>query len=691
VRYRFDRFELDLGAARLTRDGERIHLQPKVLDALEVLVASEGQIVAKETLLEKLWPGEIASEESLAQLIRKLRSALEDDAQAPRCLETVPKRGYRFIAVVSPVSAGEIPAEILPTPVAGAPSRQVEPTRPRSRRAAPRLIGLTALALGILGVAWIIKRPPPTLDSWSAQRLTASPERETAPALSPDGAFAAYSLNSVGEDQLDLYLLQIPGGSPQRLTRTPADEWRPSFSGDGKKLRFLRASSGPQAPDLIEMPVLGGVERRLAEGVVAAVWSPDESRLVLARRRAADAYELVEIVDERERLVERSHLPVDALAIAPDGRRWAFLRAGTIFVVDGEEPPQSLVGPISEARDLAWTANGEALLTDGRVGDRFGGLTRIRLADGALDLLHFNAIRLFHPSVSRQGTLLGVAEQKSRQLFRVDRHGTKPNALATPTTVEGFDVEHSGRYVAVTDWQPAPGRKTLALFDLETGAERALGDGLCPTFAPDARSIAFLGEREGRGGLFVSELESGATRRLADEASSVLFEEENLERCPAFAPDGRSLVWFGRESAERVGLRRLDLTTGRVEMLAAGTFGKPTFEATGHSLLVCAGGYQSRLERLEIASGRRSDLGLACPYRVPPVALADGGFALVEAIKSTPTLVEFSPAGQERRRFPLEVPRDAAFWGLFSLRPTDDGFVVLIERYEGDLYLVEPR
>ncbi len=124
-------------------DGSR-RLEPKVMDLLFVLATRPGQVLSREQLLAELWPGQIVGDDSLARTVSKLRQALDDDARAPRYVETIAKRGYRLVAPVSPLVT-----------VAAA---SAAPVRPR------RLPVSVALGIAVLVVAaalaWTMLRAP---------------------------------------------------------------------------------------------------------------------------------------------------------------------------------------------------------------------------------------------------------------------------------------------------------------------------------------------------------------------------------------------------------------------------------------------------------------------------------------------------------------------------------------------------
>lgn len=161
--FQFGLFEADLENARLTRKGVRIRLQEQSFRILSMLLDRAGQIVTREDLRRELWPAGtyVDFDGSLNAALKRLRAALDDDADNPRFIETVPKRGYRFIAPVtaenSPLMVGsEIPMSI-------AQSAAVEQP-PASRHSLPSystrrwLAGITAVAVVFAAVTFLVFR-----------------------------------------------------------------------------------------------------------------------------------------------------------------------------------------------------------------------------------------------------------------------------------------------------------------------------------------------------------------------------------------------------------------------------------------------------------------------------------------------------------------------------------------------------
>ena len=112
--YRFGPFELVPAEAQLLRDGRVIPLQPQPLKVLTLLVRDAGQLVERGRIVESIW-GEathVDYDRGLNYCIRRIRSALEDDASAPRFVETVPRHGYRFVAAVEIVPGSVLPEAV---------------------------------------------------------------------------------------------------------------------------------------------------------------------------------------------------------------------------------------------------------------------------------------------------------------------------------------------------------------------------------------------------------------------------------------------------------------------------------------------------------------------------------------------------------------------------------------------------
>ena len=102
MRLRFGPFAFDPHSRLLWRDGTEIALPPRVLGVLEVLLDRAGEVVARQELLDRVWKDAFVTDTSLAEAVSFLRQALGDDPQSPRFIQTVHRRGYRFLVTPEP-------------------------------------------------------------------------------------------------------------------------------------------------------------------------------------------------------------------------------------------------------------------------------------------------------------------------------------------------------------------------------------------------------------------------------------------------------------------------------------------------------------------------------------------------------------------------------------------------------------
>lgn len=168
-RWRLGEVVFDPADGTLWRDGRRVDLTPKVLAILNVLVEAAPRMVAKEHLLDTVWPEAVVAEAALTQRVRDLREALGDDARTPRFIETVARRGYRLIAPVERLVDAPAPAPEAPSapPPDHAKTESSAPISSWRRRWWSAAALAAAVAIGGL-LAWRSSRPdwtpatPPT-------------------------------------------------------------------------------------------------------------------------------------------------------------------------------------------------------------------------------------------------------------------------------------------------------------------------------------------------------------------------------------------------------------------------------------------------------------------------------------------------------------------------------------------------
>ena len=168
--FRFGQFEADASRGILIRGGSKVKLQDQPFRVLILLLERPSEIVTREELRHELWPEGtfVDFDGSLNVIVKKLRAALDDDPDNPRFVETVPRRGYRFIAPVATegTDAGPLPFRRGVVPDGSAPfgidTRTPTADIFRSRSSRPLLYGLSAVVLLLLaGLGWYVRRNAP--------------------------------------------------------------------------------------------------------------------------------------------------------------------------------------------------------------------------------------------------------------------------------------------------------------------------------------------------------------------------------------------------------------------------------------------------------------------------------------------------------------------------------------------------
>jgi DNA-binding winged helix-turn-helix (wHTH) protein/Tol biopolymer transport system component len=276
--FRFGPFELSEREAELRNNGVRIKLQEQSFLVLAELAANAGRVVTREELQQKLWPADtfVDFDVGLNNVIRKLRQTLGDDADNPHYIETIAKRGYRFLAQVflsSPTA-----------PVAEAAAAPVEAVAPKTRSWNWVLAASVVLSVLVGGaiIVWRGKATTPALAT--EQRITAnSPEAPvTAAVISPDGKYVAYS------DSTGVYIRHIDTGEtrPLQLPRD-FDAVPTSWFPDGTHLLLSTGGAlygiwalGPRGiGTLWRVSLMGGTPQKLIDNASGGTVSPDGSKI----------------------------------------------------------------------------------------------------------------------------------------------------------------------------------------------------------------------------------------------------------------------------------------------------------------------------------------------------------------------------------------------------------------------------
>lgn len=282
----FGVFQAHLDSRELYRDGIKLKLGGQPFQVLEYLLARPGEVVTRDELRTALWQADtfVDFDHGLNTAINKIREALGDSASNPTFVETVPRRGYRFIAPVDrPVPADRIEPPTPPPPV---PSPPIVPLRQWPWVAAG-VIGAGLIAFGLLAF-----RTPTTFPTdYKLTQVTRDSGLTWQPSLSRDGNFVVYASDRATGQDLDIWIQHVSGGQPVRLTSAPGHESYPSLSGDGRRVVFQSGLSVEERGVFL-VPSLGGSPKLVSLAGRYPRLSPDGTMVAFSTGGIAQTSEI---------------------------------------------------------------------------------------------------------------------------------------------------------------------------------------------------------------------------------------------------------------------------------------------------------------------------------------------------------------------------------------------------------------
>ncbi len=575
-RAQFGIFEADLEAEELRRSGTRVRLQSQPFKLLATLLEHPGDVVSRETLQQELWGADttVDFDHGLGIAVNKLREALGDSADNPRFVETLARRGYRFIA----------PVTVLDPPPAGlAPVEFPAPPAPRPSAASWWIAGALALACLIL-ILLLVLRPPVRTPyriaqvTYSGHVLTNDLDNESFSSSASDGTRIYFSHMDNGDPVLAVALTSNGEISHFRLPPEIGAPLIGSLSPDGSRLVVRSHLQAAPEQSLWIVPTLGGDARRVPNVLAHdATWMPDGRRLLVA-----SGNQLVEMGTDGSD--PHPLLTTPGLAFwlrwSPDGQRLRYTlrdpkrQTSELWEVaaDGSHPHPLLPGwsqPASECCG-SWTPDGKYYVFQSAHNES-GGHSEIwlrreapwYLGGGQLRQITNGPLDYEDPSTSPGGDrvyFIGASAQY--ELLR-----------AMPGSTAFTSLEQNLSAAALAQYSP-DGKWVAWLNEADNSLWRSRVDGserielttsplhiFTMKWSPDDRRLAVMAEEPGKPWkIYVIEADGG-------KMMPILGEDRN-EADPAWSPDGKAIV-FGRppdrmDSGQGKAIYLLNLTTKKV-------------------------------------------------------------------------------------------------------------------------------
>src|SRR5690242_5943244 len=268
AKYRFGAYELDVAGMELRKSGVRIRLQDQPFRILVTLVERPGEVVTREELRVRLWANDtfVDFDQSLNKAINRLREVLNDDASHPRYIETIPRRGYRFIAPVTDLNP--------PQQVPAVSTSDRAKTLSHSRRITSITIAAIATLVLLIILANIHWAKTSGRVASEAPRIIVP--NAWFPAISRDGTLLAYA-STIPADQPHMWVRQMAGHKAIQVTKVPFRDSDPEFSPDGTQILF---SSERDPPGVYAAPTFSGEAKLVVANASVPRFSPDGQKLL---------------------------------------------------------------------------------------------------------------------------------------------------------------------------------------------------------------------------------------------------------------------------------------------------------------------------------------------------------------------------------------------------------------------------
>ena len=502
---RFDAFEADLRSGELRKQGLKLRIGDQPFSVLTVLLAQPGEVVTREELQKKLWPADtfVDFERGLNKAINRLREALGDSADSPRFIETLPKRGYRFIGTLGTAAPSRLSVRIQPNAIV----RREERAHTRARSYA---LWATALAICVVVATWSLvsnRRGSVAVGPVIRSSLLPPPHMSFVPysvALSPYGSYLAF-VAEARDGSRSLWIRSMSMTTATPIAGTEGASF-PFWSPDERSIGFF-ADRKLKTVDIASGAVSVVADVRRASGGAwgkggAIVFAPDVNGPIYQVSEVGGTPSVITRVLRADGL-QGHRWPV----FLPDGRHFLYVNV-TAEAKSGNHSDIS-VGSLDSPDPI-------------RVASE-----NVRTVVFALDHLFFVRTGVLYAQPFDSVRLRTTSEP----IAITDRDIAGPS----PFYPSEFSISQNGvlAFQSSTDlasslvWMDAKGNE-LRKLDAPRYAD--------PAFSPDGHFLAGACDTAGSGALAicVHDISRGVTARVSPGP---------LDRFPVWSPDGREIAY----------------------------------------------------------------------------------------------------------------------------------------------------
>jgi eukaryotic-like serine/threonine-protein kinase len=546
---RFGVFEVDLRSGELRKSGSRIKLQEQPFKVLQTLLEHSGDLVTRDELQSRIWPEESFGDfdHAVNVAVGKLRTALGDSADNPSFIETVPRRGYRFVARLDGASVETYPAELSTT---GAYS-----SRTFSRLNRTLLAALAILfAVVLLGLGVFLGHRIAPSQAPDFQRLTVKHGTVYSARFAPEAYNVIYAASWDGAP-MEIFSTELKFPWARSLGLPATQLLAVSSSGEMAVLqaidhRFLLGVRGT----LGEVSVTGGSPRQIVEDVDWADWSPDGKTLAVVRAIAGKhrlEFPLGHVLYETAGWISHPR-------VSPKGDQIAFLDhaiypddRGAVSVVDLKGRKQVLSTDWESEEGLAWSPDGKEVWFSAA---RAGLERRIYSVDlsGRQRLVFRVPGGVTLQDIASDGRILLTRDQQRTGIMALGPGSTQEHELSWMDWSFPADLSPDGNNLLFDEQGEGGGANyTVAVRDMQGSPPIALGEGMAGGFSPDGKwAITIVSNAQ----LLLLPTGAGTAKRIER------YDIEQYGMKAHWLPDGQQVIFSGNQAghAARCFIQKID-------------------------------------------------------------------------------------------------------------------------------------
>jgi DNA-binding winged helix-turn-helix (wHTH) protein/Tol biopolymer transport system component len=616
--FEFDEFLLDTKQKVLLREGKPVSITPKAFQLLLTLVENHGRLVEKDELMKAVWADSFVEEGNLAFTIGLLRKALGDESRQPRFIETVPRRGYRFIAEVrESVKQTDSPNALTPSV---APRAETVPANsPKFKKLLLAAIVLLIAGAGLIGF-WLAKSSDfsaqtPILNSPFASEKLSTNGTVMVAHLSPDGKSVVYT-NRSGSSKESVWLRNLDDGSSVEII-PPSDEqyFGLALSPDEKTLYFARGTRLSNDPESIyRVSIFGGVPQKILSGTELG-WmsiSPNGRQISFVRcPQRTEEFCSLYIADAADggnerKIVSRPHpFRIGDNRFAPDGNSIAFATGQSVNSSNEFELKEVALGSGAERqissekffdiKNLTWLPDKSGLLiTASRTPNKNFRIWQVSGSNGKASPLTKDSESYAVLSMNKDASaIVSTSFKEDFRIKLIQPENPSDVTVLTNASAASFALDGKIYFSSIMS-----GNDEIWSINMDGSNQRQLTNNAADEFAPvvsfDNKSVFFVSNKSGSAQLWrmntdgsnqtqLTQTDGGAPVFAAPDGewvyyrhslTSVLWrismksgeQQRVLNKAKprfAFSPDGKQVAFAERQGEERI-LTIVSLSDGRI-------------------------------------------------------------------------------------------------------------------------------